>query len=149
MDDTTEHQNKADVAANLSGRSLSKELVRSNSSNRDLGSQQNSPTTPTFRQRNEGVENALSRSRENKKPEKSLISNFPLFANSVDSVPDGVHQEPSLEKSSGDSDAYGVIQLPNFMGSPTIKKATSLPLPLKKKKSFKKKEKKANVVKKV
>jgi hypothetical protein len=78
-----------------------------------------------------------------------------LFASSVDSLPEGHNsglEAPPLHRTSSndfDPDAYGAIQLPNFLGSPSIKKTPSMPLPLKKKNSFKKKPKKASVVKKV
>ena len=96
----------------------------------------------TFAEVNAQQTEALNRSRDKKKADKSIISNFPLFASSVE---DNLHGLSSSSLSeTNQSENYGVINLPNFMNS-----AQKTPSPLlKKKKSFKK-ARKAKVIKKV
>jgi hypothetical protein len=145
MKDYKEEEQQTDV--------ITKPLIKSNSSRKNIleanqEADRQLEIKTTFEQRNADQFNALSRSRGKKKPEKSLLSNFPLFATSIDSIPAAdldSTDDHHPDQSSADLDAYGVINLPNFMGnSPTKKKSSTL----KKKKSFKK-EKKASVVKKV
>ena len=86
----------------------------------------------------------IRQARLRKKPEDSLLSHYPLFASSVDSLPSN---NPSFSSniSGGDGSAYGMIDLPSFKGGSLMgrnKKA------IKKSKSFKK-EKKANIAKQV